>query len=170
MLGFGASYIRDLTVGVLCDTMMQYFIFLWLYQLIFYSAMFFYDLNIFFLKIVSWQICSPLLGSQSWYQWLNSLWPGDAIWWRSGLALAQILALCWMAPSHYLYQCWKIISEVLWHSSEGSFTWNAQDIWNKRHMKMLSTKKRPVCLGFSVLTHNCTSPRFIYFYLILHHL
>ena len=27
-----------------------------------------------------------------------------------------------MAPSHYLNQCWLLISEVLWHSPEGSFT------------------------------------------------
>ena len=27
-------------------------------------------------------------------------------------------------------QCWLIISEVLWHSSEGNFTGNAQDIYS----------------------------------------
>ena len=38
-----------------------------------------------------------------------------------------------MAPSHYLNQCWLVISDALWHSSEGNFTGNAQDIhvWYK---------------------------------------
>ena len=48
---------------------------------------------------------------------VNSLWPSDAIWrQRSGSTLAQVMA-CWLtAPSHYLNQCWLIISEVQWHS------------------------------------------------------
>ena len=37
---------------------------------------------------------------------------------RSGSALAQVVACCLTAPSHYLNQCWFIISKVLWHSSE----------------------------------------------------
>ena len=37
---------------------------------------------------------------------LNSLWPSDAIWQqRSGSTLAQVMACCLMAPSHYLTQC-----------------------------------------------------------------
>ena len=49
----------------------------------------------------------------------NSLWPGDAIWWqRSGSTLAQVMACCLTAPSHYLNQCWLIISEVQWYSQE----------------------------------------------------
>ena len=56
--------------------------------------------------------------------------PSDAIWrHRSGSTLAQVMACCLTAPSHYLNQCWLIISEVLWHSPEGNFTWNAQDIY-----------------------------------------
>ena len=35
----------------------------------------------------------------------NSLWPNDAIWGhRSGSTLAQVMACCLMAPSHYLNQ------------------------------------------------------------------
>ena len=53
---------------------------------------------------------------------LNSLRPSDAIWWhRSGSSLAQIMACCLTAPSHYLNQCWLIINKVQWHSSEGNF-------------------------------------------------
>ena len=47
----------------------------------------------------------------------TSLWPSDAIWWqRSWSTLAQVMACCLTAPSHYLNQCWLIISEVQWHS------------------------------------------------------
>ena len=33
------------------------------------------------------------------------------------------------APSHYLNQCWLIITEVLWHLSESSFMGKAQYIY-----------------------------------------
>ena len=50
---------------------------------------------------------------------VNSLGPSDAIWrQRSGSTLAQVMACCLMAPSHYLNQCWLIISKFQWHSSE----------------------------------------------------
>ena len=44
---------------------------------------------------------------------VNSLWPSDTIWrQRSGSTLAQVMACCLTAPSHYLNQCWLIISEI----------------------------------------------------------
>ena len=47
----------------------------------------------------------------------NSLGPSDAIWWqKTGSTLAQVMACCLTAPSHYLNQCWLIISEVQCHS------------------------------------------------------
>ena len=47
----------------------------------------------------------------------NSLRPSDALWQqRSGSTLVQVMACCLMAPSHYLNQCWLIISEVQWRS------------------------------------------------------
>ena len=53
----------------------------------------------------------------------NSLWPSDAIRrQRSGSTLAQVMACCLTAPSHYLNHCWLIISKVQWHLSEGTFT------------------------------------------------
>ena len=56
------------------------------------------------------------------YVWFNSLWPSDAIWrHRTGSTLDQVMACCLTAPSHYLNQCWLIISKVHWHSSEGNF-------------------------------------------------
>ena len=63
--------------------------------------------------------------------WLNfhqvcswvSLWPSDTIWrQRTGLTLVQVMACCLTATSHYLNQCWLIISKVQWHSSDGNFT------------------------------------------------
>ena len=51
----------------------------------------------------------------------NSMRPSDAIWrHRSGSTLAQVMACCLTAPSHYLNQCW-LISKVQWHSPEGNF-------------------------------------------------
>ena len=41
---------------------------------------------------------------------------------RSGSTLAQVMACCLMVPSHYLNQCWIIISGVLWHPPRGNFT------------------------------------------------
>ena len=53
----------------------------------------------------------------------NSLWLSDTIWrHKSGSTLAQVMACCLTAPSHYLNQCWLIISKVQWHSSECNFT------------------------------------------------
>ena len=55
---------------------------------------------------------------------INSLWPRDAIrWHRSGSTLAQVMACCLTAPSHYLNQCWLIISYVVWHSPDGDIHW-----------------------------------------------
>ena len=54
---------------------------------------------------------------------VNSLRPSDAIWQqRTGSTLAQVMACCLTAPSHYLNQCWLIISKVMWLSCEGNFT------------------------------------------------
>ena len=54
---------------------------------------------------------------------LNSLWPSDTIWQhRFGSALAQVMACCLTAPSHYLNQCWLTISKIQWHPSESNFT------------------------------------------------
>ena len=54
---------------------------------------------------------------------VNSLGPSDAISRHiSGLTLAQVMACCLTAPSHYLNQCWPIISHVLWHPLQGNFT------------------------------------------------
>ena len=61
-------------------------------------------------------------------QRVNPLWPSEAIR-RQGTesTLAQVMACCLMAPSHYLNQCWLIINKVLWHSSEGIIMRRSED-------------------------------------------
>ena len=61
----------------------------------------------------------------------NSLWPSDAIWrHRSRTTVAQVMACCLTAPSHYLNQCWLIICEVLCHWPVSNCTMHAQaTIW-----------------------------------------
>ena len=54
--------------------------------------------------------------------------------WRqiSGSTLLQVMACCLTVPSHYLNQCWLIISELQWHSYTGNVTRDASTInhWN----------------------------------------
>ena len=75
----------------------------------------------------------------------NSLWPSDAIWQQgSRSTLAHVMACCLTAPSHYLNQCWLIISEVLWHSSESNFTDDISAInhcnWLEKYSSKISLK------------------------------
>ena len=60
---------------------------------------------------------------------LNSLWPSDAIW-RQGSrsTLVQVMACCLTAPSHYLNQCWLVITKVQWCSSGSNFAWDIRGI------------------------------------------
>ena len=44
---------------------------------------------------------------------------------RSVSKLAEVMACCPMAPSHYLNRFWLIVSKVQWHSSEGIFARDA---------------------------------------------
>ena len=75
-----------------------------------------------------WAFIWIIHGGKCWYMDLvcvNSLWPSDTEWWhRAGSTLAQVMAWCLTAPSHYLNQCW-LIREALWHSPEINFTASA---------------------------------------------
>ena len=62
------------------------------------------------------------LGPNEFIQWLLQKWSD------TGSTLAQVMACCLMAPSHYLNQCWLIISKVLLLSCEGNFTRDASII------------------------------------------
>ena len=82
--------------------------------------------------LVTARISSP--ESSQWPSWINSLRPSDAIWLhRSRSTLAQVMAWCLMAPSHYLNQCWLIINEVMWHSPENNFARSALE-FNPYHV------------------------------------
>ena len=77
----------------------------------------------------------PAYATDQWFDFkINTLSPSHVIW-RQGYmsTLAQVMACCLTAPSHYLNQCWLMISEVLWHSPDSNFTENAKDIyrWNE---------------------------------------
>ena len=72
---------------------------------------------------------------------LNSLWPSDDIWrQRSGSTLAQVMACCLTAPSHYLNQCWLIISKTQLHSSDGKSQEIHQSSMAKINMKITHLK------------------------------
>ena len=61
---------------------------------------------------------------------INTLWPSDTIWQcRSGLKLAQVMACCLLAPSHYLNQCCLIIKDDMWHSWGSHLTRSAYELW-----------------------------------------
>ena len=56
------------------------------------------------------------------------MWPSDATWWhRYGSTLAQVMAWCHQAPSHYLSQRWFLIKCVVWHSPKNNLTLSIQD-------------------------------------------
>ena len=77
----------------------------------------------------NWASISTILLASSWYQSASGTSPYESCLTHCGLVtqysdmhlglltLAQVMACCLMAPSHYLNQCWLIISEV-WHSPE----------------------------------------------------
>ena len=72
---------------------------------------------------------------------INSVWPSDAIWrHRSGLTLAQVMACCLTALSHYLSQCWLITSKVHWQSFEGNFKKIPQPPFTKISLEMTYLK------------------------------
>ena len=50
-------------------------------------------------------------------------------WHSSESTMAQVMACCLTAPSHYLNQCWLIFSEDLNDSPVGNFTGSAQDTY-----------------------------------------
>ena len=81
---------------------------------------------------ISFSFTDPLdqvMTSKRFLQYINSLQLSDTIWWhKSGSTLAQVMACCLTASSHYLDQCSFIINKVQWHSSECNFTRDASAI------------------------------------------
>ena len=80
--------------------------------------------------VTSWDYSVMKFEKENIYIYFYWLWPSDAIWWdRTWSTLVQIMACDLTAPNHYLKLCWLIVSEILWHSHEGIFTGNTQDIY-----------------------------------------
>ena len=77
-------------------------------------------------RVVTWNI-SYDVGYMIHRVWSHALL--TFIWrHRNGSTLAPVVAWCLTASSHYLSQCWIIIKEVMWHSSDDNYTGNAHDI------------------------------------------
>ena len=92
--------------------------------------------SVFFVLIDSETGVAKVL-EQSWLR------PSDVIW-RQGSrsTLAQVMAWCPTAPSHYLNQCWQMTSEVLWHSPDNNFienTYNNIYRWNEFEIYQFET-------------------------------
>ena len=62
-----------------------------------------------------------------------------SMWQRFGSTLAQVMACCLMAPSHYLNQCWLVIHDVLWHWHDSNFLGNTTSkwVWKYTSLKLL---------------------------------
>ena len=80
----------------------------------------------------------------------NSLWRGDAIWrHRSGWTLVQLMACCFMAPSHCLNQCWLNISGTCDIHHKAMFIWitvtkdiNPQVVFQPHHPGILNCSNK----------------------------
>ena len=97
---------------------------------------------------------------QTYRVFFNSLRPSDAIWrHRSGSSLAQVLACCLAAPSHYLNQYWLIISKSQQNSCKSICTRNTSATnhqhWLENYLSKISFKSPR---GQRVTIHpvNCT--------------
>ena len=74
--------------------------------------------------VLDWGVTGPLFNSS----WLNVticdiglVRNTCLICSSSWSSLAQVMACCLMAPSHYLNQCWLLINKVLWYSPGSNF-------------------------------------------------
>ena len=92
----------------------------------------------------------------------NSLGPSDAIWrQRSGSPLAQVMACCLKAPSHYLNQCWLIMNLMLWHPPENNSIGISQNInsineFENHNFKIITVSPRGQWVN-SLRHHRCGS-------------
>ena len=57
----------------------------------------------------------------------------------------------WLATSHYLNQCWNIVSCTLRNKLQWNLNWNSYVFIKKMHLKLLSEKWRPFSLSLNVL-------------------
>ena len=79
--------------------------------------------------LLCWKFVAPIIIVVSLNKIVCMLTPSDAIWQHSfGSTLAQVMACCLTAPSHYLNQCWVVIKDVLLHSHGSNFTRSAHEL------------------------------------------
>ena len=62
---------------------------------------------------------------ESFTDWGLVAWYGD----RAGSTLTLVMACFLTTPSHYLNQCWLLVSHIFWHSPENNFVGNAWDYY-----------------------------------------
>ena len=80
--------------------------------------------------------------------------PSDTIWrQKSGSTLAQVMACCLTASSHYLNQCWFTISKVHWHSFEYNFTRDTSAVIHWISLKITDLKFHSNLPGANELNH-----------------
>ena len=86
--------------------------------------------------------CSPELASGD----INSVRPVDTVWhYLNWSTRVQIMACCLTAPSHYLNQCWLMISKVPWHN------YNLKIQSSKTRLKIPFLKSHPDLPGTNEL-------------------
>ena len=81
--------------------------------------------------VTPWPVlCTMNRNMAEWFVWQGLTHLGLVALCRhwSGSTLAQVMACCLMAPSHYLNQSWLITIKVQWHSSDDSFMKDAPAI------------------------------------------
>ena len=87
----------------------------------------------------------------------NLSWPSDAIQRHgSGSTLAQVMACCLTAPSHYQNQWWLIIGGVSWHSLGANSLEKLSDIYpgyEFEYYKFKSTAASPRDQWVKMCTH-----------------
>ena len=100
-------------------------------------------------------------------QWVNSLWPSEAImWWHiSGLKIAFVsqgiselthwgrvtYIYTWPAPSHYLNQCWNIVNsnlriKIQWNLERDSYTFIQENVF-QNVCEMVAILPQPLCVN-----------------------
>ena len=87
-----------------------------------------------------WSNFGTLRHIMKYFHNINSLCLGDVI---GQPTLAQVIACCLPAPSHYLDQYWLIIGNVPWNSPESNFSPTAQAIFLHFSSKIILLKLFP---------------------------
>ena len=120
-----------------------------------YQSSFYYVLLL--LQFISSILMEPIM--TIWWNfpdYFNSLWPINTIrQHRYGSTLAQAMAWSLTAPSHYLNQCWLIITQAHWNITEGNFTETVLDITHYKVFEITYLKILQHITEVNELTFRC---------------